>query len=536
MNPLCDVLIIGAGPTGLLLAHLLRKQGISFRIVESNAKPGQESRALGIQARTLELMRNLGLVDEFLKSGIVSPGTFAFLKGKKRAELNFNEMPFPDTPYRFLFFAPQTETERILLEALKKQNVEVERQTTLLGFKQNETHVEAQVQKEGYSPEIIKAKYIVGCDGSHSRVRKQLGLEFKGDAYTAEFIMADAEVEWDLPYDRVCVFFETGTIGVFFPLKDKKLSRVLTTRLYTPKENAPDTSETTSFPATLEEVEENMRKATHQNLKLKNPQWVTKYHVHHRSVDQVKVGRAFLAGDASHIHSPVGAQGMNTGLQDVANLAWKLNLVLKGQAPESILETYHSERWPIGQKLLNFTDRLFILAISRNFFFVNFRNFIFPIATRVLMNFENGRKMMFRFISQLGIRYHESEVAKQNSSSKDSSLPAGKRAPNATVKPGSELFDLLIGYRFHLLIVSRKPLSKPECDGLRTVWKKEANFPKLSFEEHWLVDGNTNEEVFERYGIKDQAVFVIRPDGYIGYRSDRFENAFSDDVAAGSPA
>ncbi|MGE0631588.1 MAG: FAD-dependent monooxygenase [Pseudobdellovibrionaceae bacterium] len=537
----CDVLIVGAGPTGLMFANLLLKSGITnFRLLDQNEGPTPESRAIGIQAKTLELMKNIGVVDEFLKRGLVSKGARVFLHGKKRFEISFEQLPFPDTPYPYVFFLSQTETENILIEEIEKSGIPIERRTQFISLNQNETGVESVVIGADGSPETIHSQFLIGCDGSHSKVRRELGLEFKGAPYPAEFIMADSKVDWDLSADKLTVFLETGSVGVFFPLSNEH-SRVLTTRVYEKNEVIPSTEATTSSPATLSEIEEGLRRTSHRNIKLSNPTWVTKFHVHHRSVSQTKIGNVFLAGDSSHIHSPVGAQGMNTGLQDAANLTWKLAAVLKKQAATSILETYHSERWPIGQKLLNFTDRAFNLAVSKNFLFIQARNIFLPVITKLLSRFKAGQIFLFKFVSQLGIHYHKSEVVQEMISSSASetfktTLPSGNRAPNAKINHENSVFDLITGYQFHVLVLIRKNLSHEEIEELKKVWDARPLMQKykakvhIIFSGHLLTNGtglsSNSEEIFKRYGVTDQALFLVRPDGYIGYRTDDLWRAF----------
>ncbi|RYG62073.1 monooxygenase, partial [bacterium] len=401
-----DVLIVGAGPTGLMTALLLQRQNISFRLIDALDGPVKESRALGIQARTLELFRSLDLDRKILDAGIKSEGMQLYLRGELKLDVDVSDMARPDTPYPYFFLLSQSKTERILIKELEGRGVRIERQTRLVSFVQ-ETHATAARLESPTGVELIKSKYIIGCDGAHSCVRHQLGLEFKGEAYQNEFLMSDAHVDWSLPQNKLCVFLDPGRIGVYFPTMRNGLSRVLTVRR---TQAVPEGDATSASATTLEEVQTNFNESTHQNARLAEPEWVTRYSVHHRSVDQMSLGRAFLAGDAAHIHSPVGAQGMNTGLQDAANLAWKISAVLRGEAPEALLDTYHSERWPVGQKLLKFTDRIFTAVNATHPLFLGVRDFLLPIVTRSLMKHPAGKRWIFRFISQLAIHYHPSEA------------------------------------------------------------------------------------------------------------------------------
>lgn len=477
-----DVLIVGAGPSGLIMGILLNQLGVSFRIIDKNKARAKESRALAIQARSMELFQSLGLVEKFLEIGRIAKGAEMFLRGRKRVSLEFSDIGRRDTPYPYLLLLSQAETERIFIEDLKLRGVEVERDTSLIDFAQDKNVVMSTVKKSDNTHEMIRAKYIIGCDGSHSEVRKILHLEFKGEAYQSEFIMADAKVEGDLNHDKLSVFLDPGKLGVVFPMQENQLSRVLT---ISNKKNPIDTSTTSSYPAALPEIQKSFSEAAHREVKLSDPEWVTKFYIHHRCVDKLRVNRAFVVGDAAHIHSPVGAQGMNTGLQDAANLAWKLALVIQEKSPQSILDTYHSERWPVAQYLIKRTDRLFKALISKDKGVLILRNSLFPTLAKIIMSGRKGRQIIFNFVSQLGIRYHPSAIVGPK---------AGIRMPNFLVYAGKEIFDLISGYKFHLLVFGDHHFQERIQD------LPIHQVPSSSF--------------------KAQGFVLVRPDGYIAFESN----------------
>ena len=479
-----DVLIVGAGPTGLMMAILCKKLGLSFRLIDQNDGPAKESRALGIQARTLELFHNIGIVGEFLKRGMKARGARIHLNGKLRAELNLEDMNRPDTLYPYLFLLSQHDTEDILIKALTQ---EVERGVKFKNFVDYGEHVESELEgDEGL--EVIRTRYLCGCDGSHSMVRKILGFKFEGDSYESQFIMADTKVEWDSDYDFLQVFLEKGKAAVFFPLKDKNLSRVLAVSDLKEKTN---TATTTQFPAKLDEVEAGFKAASHKKVRFHDPEWVTRFHLHHRSVERMRKGNVFLLGDAAHIHSPLGAQGMNTGLQDASNLAWKLKI-----GSEEVLQSYQEERHPIAVKLLNFTDRLFSMVISKNRGFIALRNMLLPIAAKTLMSFPKGKRILFGFISELNIHYGDK-----------------MRAPNGKLLSGESLHDLMAGYEFQVLAFKREGFNDIEEAKIRYE-ARDQGIRKVIF----LTLKNASAELFEVYQIKDEALLLVRPDGYVESR------------------
>ncbi|HVK61852.1 MAG TPA: FAD-dependent monooxygenase, partial [Bdellovibrionales bacterium] len=354
-----DVLIVGAGPTGLMLAHLLALQGIKFRIIDENSARVIESRALAIQARSMELFQNIGLVDRFLSRGTQVSGIIAYMNGKPFLGFEFSGIGRKDTPYPYLFMLSQSITEEILEESLGEFGVKVQRQTSLDRFEQRENKVIAHIKHSDGKDETVEAKYLVGCDGAKSRVRKYSGLTFEGGTYDQEFMLADAKVKWSLPYDRLQAFIGRTGLAVFFPLKGSEYSRIIIVGKNEKGTRSAEQHLTTKEPLQLEELQKKFEETIEHKVVLESPLWMTRYRVHHRSVERMQVGRIFLAGDSAHIHSPAGGQGMNTGLQDAANLAWKLALVIKGKASSDLLETYDFERMPIARKLLSFTDRIF---------------------------------------------------------------------------------------------------------------------------------------------------------------------------------
>lgn len=507
-----DVLIAGAGPTGLTLAMLCRRLGLSYRIIDKNSGPSPESRAIGIQARTMELFEKLGIVDDFLDQGMAAQGAKLHVNGSLKLELDVSDMNRDDTIFPFVFFISQAITEKIFL----KEVTDVERHTRLVSFKDKGNRVAAVVLNSEGVREHISARFLCGCDGSHSLVRKLLGLEFKGDSYGSEFLMADCKVNWSAGHDKLQVFLNGGKIGVFFPLKDNR-SRVLTISDI-PKSSEPKTQATTAYPAKLHELEVEFKKACHLDLSLSEPEWVTRYHIHHRTVDRMRVGNVFLLGDAAHIHSPVGAQGMNTGIQDANNLAWKMKAAITRPGfGDEILETYNTERIRVAKHLINFTDRVFSLAVTPNKVLQAARNMFLPIAGSVLMNVPAGKRLLFRFISQLNIHYHANLINRTNGLRL---LEAGERAPNGKISRRLWIHDFFQGYQFHAVVFKKKGFNDLEVsriyDHMDELGINHVHF----FREDETEDSFSVQvpgEIFNAYDVDGEALYIIRPDGYIGY-------------------
>ena len=482
----CEVIVVGAGPTGLMSAVLLARSGVRVRIFDKNPEQAHESRALAVQARTLEIFLSLGLADALLKRGTLVTNARLFKDGDAKVTLHFENIHRPDTPYSFILIIPQRDTEAVLNDELHRLGVTVERSVEVTGFAQTDGGVTAHARGADGGEFEVRASYLIGGDGAHSIVRKTLGLSFEGSAYPQDFLLADCRVE-GLPHpDDFAIFLHGMDFAVYFPLPDGKgMGRIISQR----PGQAGDTHESVDkqggkdVPLSL--VQEAFRKATNMDVTLHDSIWTSLYRVHHRGVDRYREGRAFVAGDAAHIHSPAGGQGMNTGLQDAANLAWKLVLALRrqGGAPDQLLDTYHDERWPVGQRVLKVTDKMFSTMTTESGWIAAVRNAVLPHVAGVLSHTDLAREFAFNFLSQLGIYYGAGasvldETAAHGHARFWKDGPAsGHRAPNAAFARHRDVFDLLDGYRFHVLALSRKPLTGEEISALCDGWPRCLNRP-----------------------------------------------------------
>jgi 2-polyprenyl-6-methoxyphenol hydroxylase-like FAD-dependent oxidoreductase len=535
-----DVVIVGSGPTGLMAAALLSRCSVSVRILDKSQQQAHESRAFAVHARSMELFLNMGLAEEFLNRGLIATGMQVFVDGENMGGFNFDDIGRPDTPYSFLLMVPQWDIESILVEDLRRFGVEVEHNVEVTGFEQWSQGVVVHTRNAAGASVDVSGSYLIGADGAHSIVRKTLGLSFEGAAYPQGFLLADCKITWPFDYDHMRLFLRGRALAVYLPLKGKDVGRIIAIDPVASNKDAPIEAQGAS-ELSLDEVESALRKASGRDINLSDPVWTSRYRIHHRGVDKYREGRVFVAGDAAHIHSPAGGQGMNTGLQDAANLAWKLALVLKGDAPGHLLDTYHSERWPIGQKVLNYTDKLFAGMSSQSGWVARLRNMLVPLLAATLSRSGTIRARAFHFVSQLGIRYHESDFVHDASSSDAprawrEGLAAGRRAPNGLIARNRDVFGLTQGYGFHVLALSRTPLSREE---IRSLSEKLAGLPRslgIDLQTHIIAHSlvgrderilqGESPQVFQAYCLTDetpQALFFIRPDGYIAYRTDSLD-------------
>ncbi|MBP1887709.1 FAD-dependent monooxygenase [Sinorhizobium mexicanum] len=393
-----EVLIVGAGPTGLVLALWLKRLGVGLRIIDKAPAPGETSRAIAVQARTLEFYRQFGIVDDALAAGIRVERLAMRTPSGTAATLKLGDFGAGLSPYPFAFALPQDIHERILIGHLEKAGVAVERPAELVGFEQDPAGVTATVMKDGAS-EVIRAAYLCGADGASSTVRHGLKLGFPGGTYEQCFYVADVEAG-NAP-SGLNVSLDTHGFAIVLPVRQSG-----SVRLIGVVPDADAASEAIGFETIRAEVE----RITGVTVSAVN--WFSTYRLHHRVAEHFRVARVFLAGDAGHIHSPAGGQGMNTGIGDAVNLGWKLAAVLGGRGDARLLDSYEPERIVFARRLIKSTDQVFRVITSRSALVGLWRRYLLPKMIALFVANRAGARLAFRTVSQIGIAYGDSFLSR----------------------------------------------------------------------------------------------------------------------------
>jgi 2-polyprenyl-6-methoxyphenol hydroxylase-like FAD-dependent oxidoreductase len=512
-----DVLIIGGGPTGAMLALELAMQNVSFRIIDKEPVRSNKSRALVVQPRTLELLNRHGIVHEFLALGRLAMGVRLYVNKKLAFEIDLQDLGFDDTAFPSPLFISQTDTEQSIDKALQRYGHAVERPVTAEKLQQDATGVTAWLRGADGREEQVRSKYVVGCDGAHSVVRHAANLSFEGAAYHQDFILADVRLKWDHPSDRLTMFMGRGLL-LGFPLNDG-LFRLIGSR--------PGGLNTNADP-TLADFQEIFTQMAPGHVQLVDPVWISRFRLHHRGVDRFRAGRMFVAGDAAHIHSPAGGQGMNTGMQDAVNLGWKLARVLRGEADDSLLDSYDVERRRVGEHLLRSTDRLFQIATINNPVFLFLRNTLVPWLLPWAIKDRNRRAKLFRFMSQLGIRYRNSPIV-GSASNYQGPLCGGDRAPDGPLQcidGSTTLHALFKGPTHHLILFSGRGTTAVDAKALQgaTASFLEANSGWVKVHKVLTAASQGSSDCVDdegrlhaRYGFKESGYVLVRPDGHVAY-------------------
>ena len=488
-----DVLIVGAGPTGLALAAQLIRHGVDFIIIDKKETTTPHSKAIGVQARTLEIYEQFGLADRLVNSGTIAEKAVIIESGEARGEIFLKQFGEGLSPYPFLLLVEQGKHEALIYNHIRSHGKDVMWRTELENFSQDESGVSANLKNSSGEKIFVESKFLVGCDGAKSFVRNSLELEFEGGTLERLFYVADVEIDWNFSHDALYACLAKNSITAFFPMtgSDKNFRIVGT---------FPEGHDKEPDEILYEEIERQIVADTELDLDVTNTNWFSVYKVHSRAVNRFSEGRCFLAGDSAHIHTPAGAQGMNTGIQDGYNLAWKLAMVLNGNADVKLLDSYNEERQPNARRLIQTTDRFFQLGASDDWFVSFLRTQIFPYVANIALNLDIVKSAIFPLVSQIGINYRNSSISRGG---EGFNVKAGERMPWFMVE-GQSIYDRLREPSFHLIVFN---------DG-------SAAIPQSANEFEGLVDVHTIPlfpHIAEIFGVSKTFSVLLRPDNYIGY-------------------
>jgi len=473
MNPKTEVLIAGAGPVGLTLAAELTRYGVSVRIVEKNAQRTDKSKALVVWSRTLELMDRLGCSENFLATGLKSAAANISAGTEPIARISFENA---DTHYPFALMIAQSETERLLEEFLNKLGVQVERTVELTTLTKSPTGVTSTLRYADSHEETIESSWLVGCDGAHSTVRHQLGMEFEGSTQASDWLLADTRISGVPHPNEISAFWHSEGVLIIFPITPGRYRVIADSGVADPSHPRPD--------PTLEEVQAVLDQRGPGGIKISDPIWLATFHINERKVADYQSGHVFLVGDAAHIHSPAGGQGMNTGMQDAFNLAWKLALVIDGTCAESpVLASYSPERSAVGDQVLKAAGRFTDVAILKGAVKQSVRNHL----ASFLCGLAPFRKIAVDMMEEVSINYPDSPL-NAGGARKGPHPVEGERAP---------------------VREAEQPVGAGEKPRFALCGETSETFAKLVAQYPNLLEPSL------RKPYRDGGLWLVRPDGYV---------------------
>lgn len=532
-----DVLIVGAGPVGLMLACELRRRDIDCRIIDKYAEFPRTSRANGVQPRAVEVLDSLGIADKIIAESYQAKGFRIVRAGTEvgRIEPNIAIDPdeLSDQPYHGMVFANQAVVEKALRDKLVELDGQVELQRELRSIEETPDGIVADIADlAAGNVEQVHAKWLVGCDGVHSAVRALLQLPFTGKDYPDQFVQADVYLDGDLPAGLMTLWLNDQGLLAAIPFREPGLWRIAA-QIYPDSDGSIPRASVELFERLLAE------RAADTATKIIEPVWLSNFVVHHRIVDHYRKGRAFVAGDAGHVHSPIGGQGMNTGIQDAYNLAWKLALVING-APEKLLDSYEAERLPVGRKVLQQTDVNHRLRVSGSVVAdILMDRIVFPLL-RVPAILDVVGDFVLNRGAQLDVNYRASSLSGQTGSFRKGPK-AGDRAPDGQLlDPSGQLTSLFARFRtpdFRLLIFQGR---RHEADTKalvaigRRVRAATAGLvtPTVITSDNTTTPGDDvyvlndpGQRTHVSYGATTPSLYLIRPDGYVGFRCHAVDEA-----------
>jgi 2-polyprenyl-6-methoxyphenol hydroxylase-like FAD-dependent oxidoreductase len=530
MDNSSPILIVGAGTTGLAMACELARHGAPVRVIDKLSGINPHCRACSVHARTLEIFQDLGIVEEILAEGHKILGMSQYANGERFMHSSGDEI---DSPFPYTVNLEQCKTESALERLLRTYGIEVERETELVAISARPDAVVATIQCGNSSEEVVETPWLIGCDGAHSRVRHLNHLHFPGMEDLHQYCLADVTIEGALARDEIHAFMGDRGLLFFFPLPQGRW--ILAADL-------PAQHDAVKEQPSLDDVRAIASERGPAGVRISDPRWLAYFRINYRAARHYRHERIFLAGDAVHIHSPMGGQGMNTGIQDAYNLAWKLALVNRGRAPAALLDSYEKERRPVAEDVLTTTRML----TDR---FEAFTNLSPEQRQQMYVNMvvpPEVAKRMARHLEQLDLNYTKSPICHQHTGSHfgrtrfTSGPRPGEEAPDA--KPllhdnrPTTLFELLRGPRHTLLLfpgaehearswhrLEELALSvEKDLDDLINIYfvAIEAGSVPSKPKIHGRLILDPERSLHYRYGAETECLYLIRPDGYVGYRSE----------------
>jgi 2-polyprenyl-6-methoxyphenol hydroxylase-like FAD-dependent oxidoreductase len=490
-----EIIIIGAGPTGLMLANQLTRFGVDYLILDQKSGPTDQSRALVVHARSLEIYQQLGLSDQIVTEGQKNYGMNFYKNGKQAASVTVVNADEDASPFPYLMMYEQSRNEQLLYDNLLTHNRDVSWNTEVISIEKTNTCYNLRV-KQGALEQTLECKYLIACDGAKSLVRDFTQMTFNGGSYMNVFYVADCRVEGGFSSEKLSIFLSAHSLNLLFPMIGEKHFRmlgILPTEYY----HQPDLP----FEDILAKVKADMQ----MEVDFHDVTWHSTYRLHHKKVEHFSKENIFFVGDAAHVHSPVGGQGMNTGLQDAYNLAWKMAMVVKGQSGPALLETYHEERNPVAENLLKSTDRMFQFMSVDSFWYRFSRLKLIPFFAPLIAGTHSIRKLLFSYISQIQVNYLNSSLA----FGKAGQIQAGLRLPYFQFEQNgatTSIYTIVNSYNasFRVLLYNMP----------------KEQFVKLDTELFDLIPldvTNKNKINVKKVGLPESFVMVLRPDNYISY-------------------
>jgi 2-polyprenyl-6-methoxyphenol hydroxylase-like FAD-dependent oxidoreductase len=502
-----EVLIVGAGPTGLMMACQFAIHQVSFRIIDKNESPSNNSGALIVQARTLEIFEQMGIAVEALEKGIVANKLNILYNGRKITSAHIKDIGENLSQFPYLLMLEQSKTEKLLLQFIGNHGHSVERGIRFKSFVQDREGVTSVLILPDETEQSIKTKFIIAADGANSTIRNLLNIPFNGRTYPKPIFILDCKAKTDMLPGEICFAFSKSIVAGFFPLQNSRW-RIDSTL---PREMVK--LETITFG----NIEDDFHLWTKMDVKFQGFEWFSVSHSHQKYAGSIRVLNCFLAGDAAHVNTPVGAQGMNTGLQDAFNLAWKLAFVIKHKAKPELLDTYSPERSGISKGFAHYADTVFRIVTSNNVALKFFRLYVLKVFWKVLFPMmekrRSFRQRFFKSISQIGIHYRDSIISFETPEENflRGSPKPGERLPYVELYfegRNTNIYKMVDVACFNLFVLANV---------LPVEIKKIAEKYNLAIE--LIVYLTETKNFYKSLGIKNKGYYLVRPDMHIALRS-----------------